>query len=72
MALEIEATYENGVFKPDEEPPLQNGQRVKLTLQTPGSAVARLYGRIPWPGNTEELDRLLGDPDEGQWSGNDV
>ena len=31
--LHVEATYENGVLKPDQELPLAHGQRVKLTVR---------------------------------------
>ncbi len=68
MGLEIEATYENGVLKPDRELPLQNGQRVRLTVQQAGKAVERLYGLIQWKGSQEDLDYLLG-PDNHPWAG---
>jgi predicted DNA-binding antitoxin AbrB/MazE fold protein len=66
MGLEIDATYQNGVLKPDQQLPLANGQRVKLTVQTLGSAVQRLYGIIPWGNDADELDRFLNDPEEGR------
>jgi len=34
MNLEFEATYENGILKPDQELPLQNGQRIRLVAMT--------------------------------------
>ncbi len=46
--------------KPDHELPLENGARVKLTVQTVGGAVERLYGMIQWKGSQEDLDCLLG------------
>jgi predicted DNA-binding antitoxin AbrB/MazE fold protein len=60
MNLEFEATYDNGVLKPDRRLPLQNGQRIKLTAEQPASAAERLYGMLPWKGNQEDLDYLLG------------
>jgi predicted DNA-binding antitoxin AbrB/MazE fold protein len=67
MQVEIEATYENGVLKPDRELPLQNGERVKLTVQKRVSAADRLYGMIQWKGSPEDLDYLLG-PDNHPWA----
>lgn len=67
MSLEVEATYENGIFKPDQELPLANGQRVKLTVRKAGIAVDRFCGSLPYTGDLEEFDRWLNDPDEGQW-----
>lgn len=60
MNLEINAVYENGVLRPDQQFPLANGQRVKLTVQPSGSAVERLYGMIQWKGSQQDLDYLLG------------
>jgi predicted DNA-binding antitoxin AbrB/MazE fold protein len=72
MNLEIEATYENGTLKLDQPLPLENGQRVKLTVQKVGSAVERFYGMLPWTGDPEELRRWLTDPDEGIYGGHDA
>jgi predicted DNA-binding antitoxin AbrB/MazE fold protein len=72
MSLEIEATYENGLLKPDQELPLQNGQRVKLTVQKVVGPADRLHGMLPWKGDLEEFDRWLNDPDEGAWGNRDV
>ena len=41
MSLEVEATYENGVFKPAQALPLPEGQKVNLTIQPVGSAAKR-------------------------------
>jgi predicted DNA-binding antitoxin AbrB/MazE fold protein len=71
MGLEIDATYQNGVLLPDQELSLANGQRVKLTVQTPGGAVQRLYGKIPWRSDADELHRFLNDPDQAQWGDHD-
>ncbi len=70
--VEIEAIYEHGTLKLPHELPLQEGQKVTITIHPTGSAVERLYGMIPWKGDLEELDRWLNDPDEGQWGNRDV
>jgi predicted DNA-binding antitoxin AbrB/MazE fold protein len=72
MTLEVEATYENGILKLDRELPLPNGQRLKLTVQTPGGRAKGSYGMFPWTGDREELRRFLNDPEEGQWGSRDV
>ena len=72
MSLEVEATYENGVLKPSQELPLQEGAKVTILIKPVGSAVKRFVGSVPWPGNREEFDHWLADPDEGQWGDRDV
>lgn len=69
-SLDIEAVYEHGTLKLPRELPLQEGQKVTLTLHLPG-AVERLYGLVRWEGDLEEFDRWLNDPDEGQWGNHD-
>jgi predicted DNA-binding antitoxin AbrB/MazE fold protein len=65
--LRIEAVYEHGTLKLPHELPLQEGQRVTITIHPSGSAAGRLYGMLPWTGDPEESHRFLNDPDEGQW-----
>jgi predicted DNA-binding antitoxin AbrB/MazE fold protein len=69
--LEIEAVYEHGTLRLPHPLPLQEGQKVTITVHPPEGAVGRLYGLIPWDGDREELDRWLNDPDEGQWGSRD-
>ena len=71
MPLQVEATYENAVLKPDQPLPLQEGQKVKLTIQSV-DAVERFCGSIPWTRDPEELHRYLENPDESSWSARDV
>jgi predicted DNA-binding antitoxin AbrB/MazE fold protein len=72
MSLEVEATYENGVFKPSRELPLQEGQKVNLAIQPVGGAAQRFCGRLRWTRDPEELRRYLTDPDESSWSSHGV
>jgi predicted DNA-binding antitoxin AbrB/MazE fold protein len=69
--LQIEAVYEHGILRLPHELPLQEGQRVIITIQ-PSSAVERLTGMLPWTGDPDELDRFLNDPDEGLWGSRDI
>ncbi len=68
--VHVEAVYEHGNLKLPYELPLQDGQRVIVTIH-PGSAVERLSGMLPWKGDPEELHRFLDDSDEGQWGNRD-
>ena len=72
MTLQIDAIYERGTLKLSHDLPLQDGQKVRITIHPTGSAVARLYGLVRWTGQPEELQRFLSDPDEGQWGSRDV
>ncbi len=65
--IDIEAVYEHGTLKLPHELPLQEGQKVKVTIQPTGSAVQRLTGLIQWKGSQEDLDCLLG-PDNHPWA----
>lgn len=62
MSLEIEAIYENGVFKPDGALPLQNGQRVKLIVERTESKL------IQWKGTVEDLEYLAESDENHVWA----
>ena len=55
----MEAIYEHGTLKLPGELPLQDGQRVSITIHPTGSAVERLVGSVPWHGSVEDLDALI-------------
>jgi predicted DNA-binding antitoxin AbrB/MazE fold protein len=61
MSLEIEATYENGVLTPDRALPLQERQRVKVTVHEETSRIRRSYGMMGWTGDPEILRRIAED-----------
>lgn len=67
MNVELEATYENGVLKLDQSLPLENGQRVRLTVQTPGGRAKASAGLFRWQGDRKDLEYLLG-PDNHPWA----
>jgi predicted DNA-binding antitoxin AbrB/MazE fold protein len=66
--LEIDAVYEHGTLKLPRELPLQEGQRVKLTIEPTQSAVERLSGLIPWKGSWEDLEYLVESDDNSIWT----
>ena len=71
MSLEIEETFEGGVLKPAQDLPLQDGQKVHVTIHAVGSAVERFCGSLRWTRDPEELRRYLTDPDENSWGSRD-
>jgi predicted DNA-binding antitoxin AbrB/MazE fold protein len=56
---EIEAIYEHGTFKLPRELPLQDGQKVVITIHPTTRSVHRRRGLITWKGSQEDLDYLI-------------
>jgi predicted DNA-binding antitoxin AbrB/MazE fold protein len=65
MAISVEATYENGVLKPNVPLTLSEGQRVRIVVHTEPSRAQRSYGLLQWKGDPKELERIAEDPDFG-------
>lgn len=71
MTLTVEATYQNGVLKPDQPLPLREHDRVRLSIHTPVdvqkslAAVQRGYGLVPWTGDAETLRHIAENDDFG-------
>jgi len=65
MPLTIEAIYENGVLKPKEPLPLREHEKVIVTILPTISLARQTAGMIPWTGDVETLDRIVGDPEFG-------
>jgi predicted DNA-binding antitoxin AbrB/MazE fold protein len=63
MAITVEATYENGVLKPAEPLPLQEHEKVRVTIQPGDTPLLRAYGILNWTGSVEEADRFALDAD---------
>jgi len=66
MGLTIEATYENGVLKPSEPLPLDEHQRVRITLQSVPSRARQTAGLMGWTGSAELAERFATDPELDQ------
>lgn len=58
MSLQLEATYEDGVFKLDEAPPLKEHERVILTVQPRQTHARESFGLIGWTGEPEVLRQI--------------
>jgi predicted DNA-binding antitoxin AbrB/MazE fold protein len=65
MTFTIEAVYENGVLKPAQPLPLQEHEKVKITIQPAISLAKQTAGMVPWTGDAETLERLVRDPEFG-------
>jgi predicted DNA-binding antitoxin AbrB/MazE fold protein len=65
MAMEVEATYENGVLRPDHDLPLSEHQRVKVTVQEETSRSQRSYGLLGWTGDPDVLRKIAEDDEFG-------
>src|SRR5260370_19834800 len=48
MAITVEATYENGVLKPVKPLPLQEHEKVEITIKPSSSWVQETYGILVW------------------------
>jgi predicted DNA-binding antitoxin AbrB/MazE fold protein len=75
MTITVEATYENGVLKPAGPLPLQEHEKVLVSVSTPTvvqkvlQGVQRSYGLIQWTGRPEDLDYLISDPENDPLEG---
>jgi predicted DNA-binding antitoxin AbrB/MazE fold protein len=65
MSFEFEATYENGVLRPDQPLPFREHERYVLTMKSKTSRVDESYGLIRWTGETHVLRRIAEDDDFG-------
>lgn len=59
MAITVEAIYENGVLKPSEPLPWNDGDKVRIAVSSLDSPILKAYGIMGWKGTGKELDRLL-------------
>ena len=51
MAITVEAVYENGVLKPAKPLPLQENEKVQVTVKRAVSRVRQTAGLIGWTGS---------------------
>jgi predicted DNA-binding antitoxin AbrB/MazE fold protein len=65
MAITIEATYENGVLKPSQPLPLNEHEKVRLTVEPAQTWAERTAGMLRWTGDPEVLHRIATDPEYG-------
>jgi predicted DNA-binding antitoxin AbrB/MazE fold protein len=65
MSITVEAVYENGVLKPAEPLPLQERERVQVTVQPLTSPLLAAYGIIGYRGDPQTLRQLATGPEFG-------
>jgi predicted DNA-binding antitoxin AbrB/MazE fold protein len=63
MAITIEAVYENGVLKPSQPLPLQEHEKVQVTVKRAVSRVRQTAGLIGWTGSQEDADFVALSPE---------
>ena len=63
MAITVEAIYENGVLKPAQSLPLQEHEKVQVTISSPSNWVQETAGMLGWKGTSEELAAFALDPE---------
>ncbi len=64
-SLIVEATYENGVLKPDKPLPFKEREKVQITVHSPVERVRATAASLPWNGDIETLDRVILDTEFG-------
>lgn len=63
MAITVEAIYVNGTLKLPQPLPLQEHQKVRVTIEPQISWSKQTAGLMPWTGDLETLERLAIDPE---------
>ena len=63
MNITGDAIYENGVLKPVQAVPLQERERVQITIQSKSNWVLETYGMLGWKGTAESAEKFASDPD---------
>ena len=63
MALEVEATYEDGVLKLDKPLPLDEHERVTVHVQPHTSRSRKSAGSLKWTGDPETLREIAEAPE---------
>ena len=75
QSFQFEATFENGVLKPDRPLPLVEHQRIKLSVELPTPAgssidsdlefIRETSGILGWTGDAETVERIALNPEFG-------
>ncbi len=65
MSMVVEATYENGVLKPERPLPLREHEKVRITVDPEIGWARRTAGLMGWTGDAQTLERIAVDPEFG-------
>jgi predicted DNA-binding antitoxin AbrB/MazE fold protein len=63
MTYTVEAIYENGVLKPVQPLPLQEHEKVRLTIEPTANWVQATAGMFGWKGSAEDAEFCATDPE---------
>lgn len=61
MSITVEATYENGTLKIAQPLPLQEHEKVRVTIEPHLTWAERTAGMLKWTGDPEVLRRVAED-----------
>jgi predicted DNA-binding antitoxin AbrB/MazE fold protein len=65
MPISVEAIYENGVLKPTAPVPLEEHEKVRLTIEPALTWAERTAGMLKWRGDPAILQRIAEDDEFG-------
>ncbi len=65
MSIVVDAVYENGVLKPAQPLPLQERQKVQITVHTGVARIRSSSGLLDWKGDAETVERIALEPQFG-------
>jgi predicted DNA-binding antitoxin AbrB/MazE fold protein len=65
MTITVEAVYENGVLKPTQPLPLDEHEKVNVTIESSVSWADRTAGMLKWTGDPEILRQIAEDDEFG-------
>jgi predicted DNA-binding antitoxin AbrB/MazE fold protein len=65
MTITVDATFTNGVLRPDRPLALPDNARVRIVVESAESAVDRTAGILPWKGEPAQLEQVALDPEFG-------
>jgi predicted DNA-binding antitoxin AbrB/MazE fold protein len=63
MTITIEAIYENGTLRLERPLPLQEHEKVRITIHPTVSRARQTAGLMGWQGSAELADKFATDPD---------
>jgi predicted DNA-binding antitoxin AbrB/MazE fold protein len=65
MMITVEAIYENGALRLTGPLPLQENEKVRVTVESSGGWTARTAGMVEWSGDPGDLRRIAEGDDFG-------
>ena len=63
MSLTVEATYENGMLKLDQPLPLNEHQKVRVTVEPAPTWAEQSAGIMGWKGSTDDAEYFAMSPE---------